>query len=61
MKKKVVEIFIDEDDEHTEISIDFEGEFDIIQKLGILEWAKSVIVETTTRDQALSEYSEEEL
>ena len=63
MKRRVVEIFLDEDDENTEISIDFndDTDFTLVEKLGIIEWAKSVILKTVEIENALSAYYEGEL
>jgi len=60
MKKKVLEICIDEIDDSDEITIDFEDDYTLVEKLGILEWAKAVILKTTENDNAMAEYNEEE-
>ena len=60
MKRKVAEIFIDDDEESTELSFEYFDDFSIAEKLGILEWAKAVVLKTVEIDNALAEYNEDE-
>ena len=60
MKKKVVEIYLDDNDDKVEVSFDFKDDYTIVEMLGILEWAKSVVLKTVEIGNALAEYNEDE-
>jgi len=58
MTKPVVQIFI-EDDETVNMLWDQEYQH-ILSQLGILEWAKAVLIEALKIDNAIEAYGEEE-
>ena len=62
MREKVCEISIDTDENSEAINVDwFNDDHRLSQQLGILEWAKLVIIEAVKIDNALAEYNAEEV
>jgi len=45
--EKVAEIYLRTDDTGEEIVIEWRREFSLKEKLGLLEWGKALVVETT--------------
>ena len=60
-KNKVAEIFITDQGNSKEMRIVFNEAYPITKKLGILEWAKAIIIEDTKQDNILAKYGVEEL
>mgnify|MGYP001042499565 CR=1 FL=1 len=60
-KRKVAVIYMSEDKDYQNMQIVFRENYSLIEKLGMLEWAKAAIYADSERDVALSEYHEAEI
>lgn len=61
MKKKVLELYIKKSDNGSEIWVEYMNDvYTLAEKLGILEWAKAVVIKTTEIENALSAYDKDE-
>lgn len=61
MKKKVLELYIKKSDNGSEIWVEYMNDvYTLAEKLGILEWAKAVVIRTTEIENALSAYDKDE-
>jgi len=60
MSEPILKIYMDEEDDNRCSVIFREDVTDVVRQLGILEWAKSAILETISSNNALSAYNDED-
>ena len=60
MTERVAQIYIDSNDDGEMLSIEWSEAVSLKEQLGILEWAKSIILESVKMENALADYGVEE-